>query len=306
MMQELNAQATVTFGLLLEEAIPGRWFVRCAYEGGPAEHAGLMRGDEIVRIDGQPAPSSPWVIAAGYDATSPGGSLCMLGAVEGRELEIVLRRSPAGPLRTVHVRPRKMSSLDAAENSVAVVPLEGRHVGVVHVWYCARDSDDVLRDALEGPLRDCDALVVDLRGRGGYLHVAQRILEIFQPRQGRPPRWNRPAVFLIDGRTRSAKEVMAHVIQRDGLGTLVGERTEGAVLGAGFFPLPDGSYLELPIQDVPVGDVRLEGVGVEPEVRVVAALPYAAGRDPILEQGCEIALRAARGENATVVYEGSY
>jgi hypothetical protein len=75
------------------------------------------------------------------------------------------------------------------------------------------------------------------------------------------------------------------------VGPLVGARTEGAVLGAGFFPLPDGSVLELPIMEVKVDGLRLEGVGVAPDHRVETSLPFSAGRDAILATGCAVAVR---------------
>jgi carboxyl-terminal processing protease len=114
--------------------------------------------------------------------------------------------------------------------------------------------------------------------------------------------WDKPLVVLIDGRTRSAKEVFAHAIRSRRLGWLVGERTEGAVLGAAFHPLPDGSVLELPAMEVPVPGARLEGVGVAPHVRASCPLPYASGADPIFEAGCAVAIRAVRdGRRAPAV-----
>ena len=95
-------------------------------------------------------------------------------------------------------------------------------------------------------------------------------------------------------RTRSGKELLAWTIRTRKLGPLVGQRTEGAVLGAGFFELPDGRVLELAILDVPVDGVRLEGVGVPPHVEVDLVVPYAQGRDSIFEKGCEVAVRLAR------------
>ena len=45
--------------------------------------------------------------------------------------------------------------------------------------------------------------------------------------------------------------------------------------------LPDDSLLELAVLDAVIADdVRLEGNGVEPDVPVAFAVPYAAGKDP--------------------------
>jgi C-terminal processing protease CtpA/Prc len=62
--------------------------------------------------------------------------------------------------------------------------------------------------------------------------------------------------------------------------------TNGSVLMSGDFPLPDGGIAIIPVEDfVRGGDVRIEGVGVEPDVYVLPTLEQVrAGRDPVLER----------------------
>ena len=74
--------------------------------------------------------------------------------------------------------------------------------------------------------------------------------------------------------------MFAHEIRRSRRGWLVGERTEGAVLGASFHRLPDGSVLEIAAMEVPVAGARLglEGVGVVPHHAASQPLPFAAHR----------------------------
>ena len=60
------------------------------------------------------------------------------------------------------------------------------------------------------------------------------------------------------------------------------------VLAGQCFLLPDKSLLYLPVQDVRVDGERLEGVGVEPDVLVDDALPYADGADPQLDKALEL------------------
>ena len=81
----------------------------------------------------------------------------------------------------------------------------------------------------------------------------------------------------------SGKEVVAFAVKSRRLGTLVGERTAGAVLGGRPFLLSDRSLLYLATLDVEVNGVRLEGVGVQPDIWVQDDLPYAGGRDPQLD-----------------------
>lgn len=292
MMAELNNKRTWTFGLLIEETLRGRYFVRASYEGGPGAAARLKAGDRIVEVDGEPIEDSPYLMDAGYDPALPGRPLFFLRAEQGAELALTVQPTADSESRfETSIAASRMNAVDAAARSVRVVEREGRKIGTLHLWYCSRGVSDVLREAIAGKLKDCDALVLDVRGRGGYTDVVTELLKLLQP-------WRKPLVVLIDERSRSAKEVLAYKVRQKKLGTLVGQRTEGAVLGAVFRALPDGSYLELAGVPVPVDGHSLEGVGVAPDVEVDFVLPYARGRDPIFEKGVEIAAdraqRAAR------------
>jgi carboxyl-terminal processing protease len=301
MMNELAGRPTPTFGVLLEEMEPGSLFVRAMYEGGPAARAGLRVGDEVAAVGGRSALESDEVVDAGYDPRPDLPRLLSLRArSEGDELELLVRSAPRDKLRRVGLVAEATSGLEAGRRSVRVVRRQGARIGIVHLWMVARGSGDLLQDALRGELSGCDALVVDLRGRGGLADEIGRILAPFERGRGRRASraaapWTRPVVFLIDGRTRSAKEIAAWHVREARLGPLVGERTEGAVLGAHFVPLPGGLWLELGMQEVPVGDgVSLEGVGVAPTHPAAHPGPFARGFDPILEKGLDLAAASAR------------
>jgi len=304
MMRELAGRPTPTFGVLLEEMVPGRLFVRAMYEQGPAERAGLALGDEIVAVDGNPALASAPVVDAGYDPRPDATRLFTLRAsAAGEALDLAVRVAPRERPRRARIVAEATSGLEAGRRSIRVVRRGGARIGIVHLWMVARGTAELLRDALRGGLASCDAVVVDLRGRGGHADEIGPLLASFGGGKGRArgggrgrgaAAWTRPAVFLIDDRTRSAKEIMAWYIRRDGLGPLVGERTEGAVLGATFVPLPGGCWLELGAIEVPVADgSSLEGVGVEPTHPVPRVGPFARGSDPILERGLDLAAAAA-------------
>ena len=296
MMRELSGKPTPTFGVLLEEMAPGRLFVRALYEEGPGERAGLVVGDEIVRVGGVRPRGSDSVIDAGYD---PGGDARRLftfrPAEAGARLDVTIRSGERDPVRAATLVAAETSGLESGERSVRVVERGGAKIGVVHLWMVARGSGRLVQEAIRGELADCDALGVDLRGRGGLSDEIDGILAPFRAAHGKrvargTPSWRRPGVFLTDDRTRSAKELIAWDVRHDRLGTLVGEATEGSVLGAGFFALPGGDYLELGMMEVPVADgSSLEGVGVAPDVAVAHVGPFAHGVDPILEKGLALA-----------------
>jgi C-terminal processing protease CtpA/Prc len=157
------------------------------------------------------------------------------------------------------------------------------------------------------------ALVLDLRGnRGGDAGRMGRVLGCFLPagtalaqatdRAGRVRAWNvlpgcaaraRPArlVVLVDRDTISSAEIAAAALKREAGATIVGERTGGAVRGAGGVRLPDGGLLVLSELEVTLPDGRrLEGTGVAPDLAAVTSpADRAAGRDPALDAAAKAA-----------------
>lgn len=262
--------------------IDGRTFLAGVYHGGPADRAGLQTGDEILAVDGRPF--------------APIGSFA---GKAGRPSAVELRRDAGGPAATLAVTPERIrpneAFLAAMRDSIRVIPVGGDRIGYVRLWsYAGWRYQELLEDELaQGRLKDADGLVLDLRGGwgGAQIEYAELFLGgtpdmVVTGREARDEfanfRWRRPLVVLIDGGTRSGKEIVAYALQRKGV-RLVGTRTAGAVLAGRARLLGDDSLLLVAVLDVTVDGVRLEGRGVTPDVEVPQALPYAAGRDPQLE-----------------------
>ena len=155
-------------------------------------------------------------------------------------------------------------------------------------------------EEITGRFECADALVLDFRnGWGGasptFINRFNRtppVLEQIQPdgnRRRYDPQWRKPVYFLINGGTTSGKEVVAYAVKRHKIGTLVGERSSGAVVAGQPFLLQDRSLLYLATADVRVDGERLEGQGISPDVEVTDDLHFAAGRDPQLEKALDLA-----------------
>jgi carboxyl-terminal processing protease len=272
----------------------GGWFVFRTFAGGPAEAAGLRRGDRIVAVDGEPF----------HPVRSLRGRA-------GRRIVLEVQSRRDGPVRTVSVRPwitdPKREWLDAQKAGSHILERQGRRIGYVPIWSCAGvDYQEALNEALAKPLADADALVIDLRG--GWGGCNPDFVGLFDPavpdltridRDGHRSvfrsAWRKPLVALIDGGSRSGKEMVARALQRSRRAVLVGERTAGAVLAGRPFLLADGSLLLLAVEDILVDGERLEGIGVTPDVPVPADLPYAEGRDPQLERALDVAVGRTGG-----------
>ena len=93
--------------------------------------------------------------------------------------------------------------------------------------------------------------------------------------------------MLINGGTRSGKEVLAYGFKKYGLGQVIGTRTEGAVLAATAF-LIGRDLLLLAVEDVLVDGERLEGVGVAPTIEVQPGPPSLNGDDPQLNRALAV------------------
>lgn len=278
MNAELTESPRPTLGVqLVEEG--GRYFADWIYEGGPAEEAGLLRGDEVLAIDGLPPASSPRLDWRTDDAALPDPPMHALLCRDGEVVELTTGQAGGEP-RTIAVRARPYSGAEAARASARVFALDDLRFGYLHLWFLsAATPAALLRELLEGGFRDCDALLLDLRGRGGYPGEIETIVRLLDPSRGG---WDRPLIVLVHAGTRSAKEILAWRLRSGENALLVGEHTAGAVIPASFATVGDDAVLMYPSSTLGRMTELLEGKGVEPHVVVAAPLPHAGGDDPIL------------------------
>ncbi len=99
--------------------------------------------------------------------------------------------------------------------------------------------------------------------------------------------YRKPVLLLINGRTRSGKEIIAFGMKKHRLGTLVGEKTAGATMAGRVFVLANGSLLYLAVSSTLIDGEDLEGKGVEPDIAVPEELRYSEGRDRQLRKALE-------------------
>lgn len=283
---------TESLGLAAVEQ-DGGWFVARVFAGGPAETAGIRRGDRLATADG--APFHP--------------KLSLHGKA-GRPVRLGVKSRRGGPVREIAVTPRLVNPrqewIEAQRTGSRILEAHGRRIAYAPLWSCAgEDFQGLLAESLASDLKEAEALVLDLRGGWGGCNPS--FVSLFDPavpdltrieRNGKPSvwasSWRKPVIVLIDGGSRSGKEVVARALQRHKRATLVGERTSGAVVAGRPFLLSDGSLLFLAVEDVRVDGERLEGVGVAPDVPIPSNLPYAEGRDPQLERALDLAAGGTR------------
>lgn len=276
---------------MITRMIDGRHFVSGIFDGYPAARAKIQVGDEI--------------IAANDTAFEPVGSFA---DKVGQKITLTIRRQAGGEARTLEVVPELLRPNEvfrtAMENGARIIQRGDRKLGYVHVWSYARPQYQQLLETLttQGKLKDADALIWDLRdGWGG---AQPDYLDIFNSRSptmkliGRDSeedtvngRWKKPVILLINGGTRSGKEVLAYGFKKYGYGEVVGTRSAGALLAGRAYMQSNGNLLLIAVADVSIDNERLEGRGVTPDYDVPFDIRYANGRDPQLAQAIELLLK---------------
>jgi carboxyl-terminal processing protease len=236
-----------------------------ATKPGPAQRAGLRRGDVIVGIDGKTAAG----VTLNYAVSrilGPAGSTISLDIRRGHELlhRDVVRGTISAP--TVSTR-----LLQEGKLRVGYVKLDAFRLGATPVL--GRSLRELQRQNAAG-------IVLDLRGNpGGVFDQAVGVSSLFLERgvivtligahSGRHVYTARgggmklPVVVLVDHETASAAEIVAAAMQDNRRAVIVGENTFGKALVQSIRPLGNGAALRLTTAHyvTPSGaDISLSGV----------------------------------------------
>lgn len=260
-------------GALTRNMGPGRAVITDVIPGSHAAEAGLRPGDSCSDIFNKGAY---WSAYMGLSMT-PGRGWWRTNGIDDTRFE------------TEYVNPAE-EFLGYMTTSVRVIERDGARLGYIRIYsWAGQHYQDRLEELLQQePLASADGVVLDIRG--GWGGANPQYLDLFDapmptlthmPREGEafewdpaqdlPERtfyWRNPVVLLVDGGTRSGKEIVAYAFKKHGIGPVVGERTAGAVLAGRPFVLSDDSLLYLAVADVLVDGERLEGVGVTPDLIV--------------------------------------
>ncbi len=261
----------------------GRLVVVSTMEGGPAMRAGILAGDQVLRIEGQLAEKLGVNEAAGLLRGDSGAAVGMtVYRPSTRDtLEVELQRES---ISVPSVRDAKLLPREGAGES---------SVGYVRITQFNTTTASELLKALEGlEKKGMQALILDLRGNpGGLLEAAIEVAAHFLPAgslvvstegrvnsqnkfyrtaAGSVPRANYPVAILVNGGSASAAEILAGALKDLRRAVLVGETTFGKGSVQSVIPLADGSA-----------------------IRLTTAKYYTPGKQLIHEQGIQPTIRAA-------------
>ncbi|MFO0633130.1 MAG: S41 family peptidase [Nannocystaceae bacterium] len=280
--------------------------VRDVIPDGPADDAGIVTGNRIVKVDGRSIAQFPDLQRAITAIRGePGTSIKVTVEDRGRGIvrSVTLVREvidpPAVEIRVLgegiaSLRLREFSDAAAREVHDAIARLR-RELGT-------GEGDKSGKGGLRG-------LVLDLRDNGGgLLDEAVGIVDLFvdegvivrtrgrrgtlldEARARRPGTVSDlPLVVLVNKASASASEIVAGALQDHGRALIVGERTYGKGSVQAPFELDDGSLLKLTTALYYTPDDRLiQASGITPDVHVGAgegaALPLGDSRPEILPE----------------------
>jgi C-terminal processing protease CtpA/Prc len=173
-----------------------------------------------------------------------------------------------------------------------VIQAGDKQIGYLRFWnLMSMGVNGALASAMREDFVDCDAIVLDLRGRGGIVPAVLALNRTVS-------KLDKPVVVTIDGLTRSAKEMLTYLLKKQEHVLVVGERTTGAVTGATVLKLPSGNSIMIPVASAEslkqfIDGEILEGVGVGPDEPVKHFLPFCAGQDRILDHAVKRAVELA-------------
>lgn len=286
-------------------------FVTAVKPRSDAEAKGLKAGDAILSIDGyRPTRGNMWKMYYRYYALMPARSIRLVVTspteTKPRELEVIAK-----------IEPRKsvVDWVDIFDRAIRegwdVYHDRFYEVGTdLMIWQMPTfviDEDHV--DAIMARAQKFKSLIIDLRGNGGgYEKALTRLLGLLfdhdvkiadlKARKEMKPilakthgqTFKGPLLVLVDSESGSASELFARVIQLEKRGTVIGDRTAGAVMIARHYEHQSGvgSVLyfgtSVTIADMVMSDGKsLEKTGVSPdELMLPEGADLAAKRDPVL------------------------
>lgn len=271
---------------LLTKKIGERHYVTAVFISSPAEKAGFLLGDWVVEVNRRPFhPIRSFKNAA------------------GQELEILTqRRLSVSSRQRLKVTPLVMTEREMYEDDsrASTKTVKHRNHSFVYIrlwWLNGLAMRRTLASGIDAS-QNTEGVIIDLRdGFGGgpatsYIHPFLKggleTITIETLERERTIRsnmgFNKPVIVLINGGTRSGKELLAYYFKKTGQALLLGERTAGYVTGGKKKRISSESILYYSTCMLVIDGKRLEGAGIEPDVKVPFDIRFAAGKDIQLER----------------------
>lgn len=246
-------------------------FVEDVFPGSPAAGAGVHRFDRIMEVDGKSLKD-----ANAFEASQ------VIRGPAGSSASLVLQRGT------------QTLSVSVVRAAIRVPPVAAQFaapgVAYLKVFQFSEGAGRNLRRGIVALMRQgaIKSAILDLRGNpGGLIVEAANVGGIFLPpgtvlarikERGQEPSVLRasgptllaktPLAVLVDGQSASASEIVSGAFKDYGRGTIVGEKTAGALGGSVTVALPEGG-MSVTVERIQTPkNSQVEGVGIKPDVQV--------------------------------------
>jgi carboxyl-terminal processing protease len=277
----------------------------------------LKPGDLVLSVDGyRPTRENLWKMYYRYYVLMPARGVRLVvqspGEAQPREVEVMSKVE-----KTAEVA-QYFTNIYLYNSELKYERDRFSELGEALVWRMPSFHETPEHvDEMMNRARKFKTVILDLRGNGGgYLVTLERLVSNFFDRDVKiadmksrketkqvvaKTRGERAfkgrLIVLVDSESASAAELFARVVQLEKLGTVIGDRTAGAVMTARSYDHETGVGRVLYFgTNVTVADLimpdgkSLEHVGVTPdEVALPKAEELAAGRDPVLARAAALA-----------------
>jgi carboxyl-terminal processing protease len=277
--QESLSDERVGIGAEIAES-RGRFIIVAPVRNSPAEKAGILPYDEIVRVDGERVDGKTMKdllsLIKGKEGTDV--AMTIFRPDEDRHLEVTMKRS-AIPVKTVSSR---------------LVKKDGYQIGIVSISMFGEETAGEWETHTKKLIgQGADGLIIDVRGNpGGYLHSVSRIagsllregtvFAFMQNAEGvkEPVRSEAPkddeygmamrgmkTVLIQDKGSASASEVLSGALQGNGRAFIIGTVSFGKGTVQETWPLSNGGEVKLSTHKwlTPSGE-WIHGKGIKPDL----------------------------------------
>lgn len=243
-------------------------------EDTPAFRAGVISGDRIIEIDGEPT--------------------------DGMSLQEAVKQLKGPPktkvtIKIMRTEPREIKKIDIIRDIISVpsvkdVRMLEDNVGYLRIVQFNEQTERALYDGVKSLLKQgMTALVVDVRSNpGGLLSVAIEVSQAFLPKgslivstrgrgdvnqlytsKGSRHFTDFPMVLLVNRGSASASEILAGALQDHKRAVIVGERSFGKGSVQTVLQLEDGSAIRLTTAKYYTPNGRMiHDKGIDPDISV--------------------------------------